>query len=184
MIAQPIHGELEEHIDQVMDFVRAGRPGSFPFFFIDPTGWTSFGMHAIKRLLKQDPGEVLINFMTGHIERFIETENSRQGFIDLFGDASFQQRLAGLKGQDREDAIVDTYCANVRKTGGFAYTCPAIVLRTESDRTHFHLIYATRTPRAITRVSRCSARSRSGPWGLWKRGAQPRSVASKRPVAA
>lgn len=65
--------ELAEAIDDIVAFIREGGPHSFPFIFIDPTGWTGFAMGEIEPLLKLDPGEVLINFMTGHINRFIES---------------------------------------------------------------------------------------------------------------
>jgi hypothetical protein len=45
--------------------------------------------------------------------------------------------------------LVAAYSDNVKKTGKFPYTCSAIVLHPEIDRTHFHLIYATRDPKGI-----------------------------------
>jgi three-Cys-motif partner protein len=143
--------ELEAAIDEILQFVNAGGRGSFPFIFIDPTGWSGFGMDRIGPLLKLNPGEVLINLMTGHIRRFIESpdEHTQDSFKALFGSADFQQTVAGLSGIHRDDALIEAYAANVRKTGGFNYVCSAIVLHPEKDRTHFHLIYATRDPKGV-----------------------------------
>lgn len=143
--------ELEAAIDEILQFVNAGGRCSFPFIFIDPTGWSGFGMDRIGPLLKLNPGEVLINLMTGHIRRFIESpdEQTQDSFKALFGSADFQRTVAGLSGIDRDDALIEAYAANVRKTGGFNYVCSAIVLHPEKARTHFHLIYATRNPKGV-----------------------------------
>jgi three-Cys-motif partner protein len=60
---------LEESVKEIVEFARAGGQKSFPFVFIDPTGWTGFEMATISSLLRLNPGEVIINFMTGHIRR-------------------------------------------------------------------------------------------------------------------
>ena len=145
------NSKLEDAIQDILAFVRRGGPRSFPFIFIDPTGWTGFAMRIIAPLLRLKPGEVLINFMTGHIRRFIESpqDETRESFEDLYGSGDFKAKLQGLSKQDREDASVKEYMANVKKTGGFEYACSAIVLQPEIDKTHFHLIYATRDPKGV-----------------------------------
>ncbi len=143
--------DVEGAIDDVVRFVRQGGRGSFPFVFVDPTGWSGFAMTAISPLLRLNPGEVLINFMTGHIRRFLDSPNeqTQESFESLFGSGDYKAKLAGLKGQDREDAAVEFYADNVKKTGGFQYACSAVVLHPEIDRTHFHLIYATRNVKGV-----------------------------------
>jgi three-Cys-motif partner protein len=140
------NSRLEDAIEDIVDFVRKGGSGTFPFIFIDPTGWTGFAMETIRPLLQLRPGEVLINFMTGHIQRFILSplEESHDSFRTLFGADSYRELLAGKEQQDREDAAVALYMRNLKKTGEFTHVCCAIVLHPEFDRTHFHLIYATR----------------------------------------
>ncbi|MEY2486755.1 MAG: hypothetical protein QOH39_2403 [Verrucomicrobiota bacterium] len=142
---------LEDSIPQIVDFVERGGSKSFPFIFIDPTGWSGFAMETIAPLLRLDPGEVLINFMTGHIRRFLDSpqEETQESFQRLFGSGEFREKVQGLEQQDREDAAVDEYAASVKRVGGFTSTCSAIVLHPERDRTHFNLIYATRNPKGI-----------------------------------
>ena len=142
---------LEESIPEIVDFVRRGGAKAFPFVFIDPTGWTGFEMETIAPLLRLNPGEVLINFMTGHIRRFLDSpqEETQESFRRLFGSGAFRAKVQGLARQDREDAAVEEYARNVKQVGGFAHSCTAIVLHPELDRTHFNLIYATRNPKGI-----------------------------------
>ena len=50
------NSELENAIGPIVRFVRAGGRGAFPFIFVDPTGWTGFGMKTIAPLLRLEPG--------------------------------------------------------------------------------------------------------------------------------
>ncbi len=145
------HAALEDSIGDILAFVGSRQNDAFPFNFIDPTGWTGFAMRTIAPLLRLRPGEVLIKFMTGQILRFAEHSDPaiRQSFDDLFGSGGFRDGIVGLTGQERVDELVRSYCDAVRAVGGYDYVCPAIVLHPESDRTHFHLLYATRHARGV-----------------------------------
>jgi len=142
---------LEESVTNIVNFVSEAGRGSFPFVFIDPTGWSGFEMETIAPLLKLDPGEVLINFMTGHIRRFIESpqELTQDSFKRLFGSQSFREKIQGLAQQEREDAVVREYTINAKTVGSFKFGCSAIVLHPEINRTHFNLIYLTRNPKGV-----------------------------------
>lgn len=144
-------GELEGLIDGIVTFVKSAKTKTFPFIFIDPTGWTGFDLQTIQPLLQLKPGEVLVNFMTEHIRRFIDSplEATRESFERLFGDASFRERLAGLSPHERDEACVTQYMQAVQTRGGFQFASCAVVLHPEKDRSHFHLIYLTRSRRGI-----------------------------------
>lgn len=143
-----LNSSFETSIPAILEFTRSDSQ-TFPFIFIDPTGWTGFAMKTISPLLKLDPGEVLINFMTGHIRRFLKEERSEQSFVDLFGSARFKERVATLEGRELEDEAVSEYMDGLRREGKYRFVLPAIVLHPELNRTHFHLIYATRHPKGV-----------------------------------
>ena len=142
---------LENSVPDIVRFVEKGGPASFPFIFIDPTGWSGFALATIRPLLRLDPGEVLINFMTEHIRRFLDSpdEDTQESLRQLFGSDEFRERVQGLKQHDRDDAAVEEYSRRVKEVGGFRHVCSAIVLKPDQDRTHFHLIYATRNQKGI-----------------------------------
>ena len=145
------NASLEESVDQIVEFAQRNGSQSFPFVFIDPTGWTGFSLDVIQPLLALEPGEVLINFMTGHVRRFIDSPDSetQQSFEHLFGSQDFRDNINGLERNDRDDAAVFQYMRNVKAAGGFGYASPAVVLHPEINRSHFHLIYLTRNPKGI-----------------------------------
>ncbi|MDP1825530.1 MAG: three-Cys-motif partner protein TcmP [Archangium sp.] len=151
---QTRNSPLEDCIADIVSFVRAGGHKNFPFIFIDPTGWTGFGLNAIEPMLKLKPAEVLINFMTQHVRRLVEhpEEGQRGTFEALYGAERANRVLARIKGKvemDREDILVEEYMAAVAETGGFDHTSAAIVLNPKMDRTHFHLVYGTRNLKGL-----------------------------------
>lgn len=147
--AQSFHGEFENHIAEAVKFGTTG-PDPFAFVFIDPTGWTGFGLREIAPLLRVKPSEVLINFMLKDIARFIDDEGStaEASFDALLGEdaSAYRVRWQNLEGLDREDEIVRTYCERVRAIGGFRYCVSTVIVNPTIDRTHYHLVYATRSP--------------------------------------
>jgi three-Cys-motif partner protein len=147
----PLNIAFEDAIPELLRRVREAGRGFFPFIFIDPTGWKGFAIKTITPLLELTPSEVLINFMTGFIIRF--AEDSRIGidasFQELFGDSSFREQLKELDGHAREDALVLEYARRIRRVGHFGHTPVAVVPHPTKDRTHFHLVYATRSIRGV-----------------------------------
>ena len=146
------NAKLENAVPAIMDFVNRGGPNSFPFFLIDPTGWTGFELDVIEPLLKQRPGEVLVNLMTSFIRRFIKSPDpeTRRSFDRTFGRyGPAVEEIRNLSEEDLDDAIVGAYSKLVRETGGYSYVCNAIVLHPDIDSTHFRLIYGTRSPKGI-----------------------------------
>lgn len=143
------NSSFEDAIPEILSFLRAD-PGTFAFTLIDPTGWTGFALDRIRPLLTTVPGEVLVNFMTSHITRYIDVPAVRTQLIDMFGSAIPLAKIGALRGLDRTDACVEEYCEALKATGSFAFVCPAMVLQPTRDRPHFHLIYATRKPQGLT----------------------------------
>jgi three-Cys-motif partner protein len=146
-----INRSFEEAVPELVTEIQSRSRDHFPFILIDPTGWKGFSMDVIAPLIQIKPCEVLVNFMTGHILRFIEDERVglKASFLKVFGDDSFEARIEGLEGRTREDAIVSAYADRLSKVGQFPYVSTALVLQPTRDRTHFHLVYATRSLKGV-----------------------------------
>lgn len=143
------NGTLESSITEVCSFIREARTQTFPFVFIDPKGWSGFSLEVIQPLLNLSPSEVLINFMTQHIIRFITNDESHDSFQRLFGHADFADDLKDLKSDDRADAAVFKYRDIVATAGKFGFAGVAGILNPVKDRGHFHLIYLSRHPKGL-----------------------------------
>lgn len=117
---------------------------SFSLVFIDPTGWTGFGLRQIQPILRHRPGEVLVNFMFDHINRFLDAPEPEMSFDDLFGGPGW--RSAIQESARREDAIVTLYRERMKTSGQFQFTTSTRIKKPLSERSYFYLVYGTRHP--------------------------------------
>lgn len=140
------HSKFEAALSQIQSFIQEPSGKKFAFILVDPKGWDGFSMSAMADLLRLPFVEVVVNFMTSFIKRFLESpsELTQIQLEALFGDGSFRRVIDGLSGLEREYAAVDAYARNLAKVGNFGFVCKALVLNPEIDKTHYHLIYATR----------------------------------------
>jgi three-Cys-motif partner protein len=145
-----VKSTFEAALDAARRFAGGGH-NPFTFVFIDHKGWTGFGLREITPLLREGNNEVLINFMTGHITRFIDSGDGRYeySFDELFGDPSCREQWRGLTGLDREDQIVKAYCQRVAQAGGYKHCVSNVILNPRVNRTHFHLVYGTRSDEGL-----------------------------------
>ena len=131
------------HVGDIVRFAKG--PKSFSFVFVDPKGWSLAEHKLLEPILQIEPGEVLINFMSSFVNRFVM--DGRSDFTSLLG-ADFA-KVADMQGDDREDEIVRRYCEAIRRVGKFKYVCALPVMNPQQDAFHFHLIYATRHPKGV-----------------------------------
>ena len=148
---KPVNAAFEDSIPDMLQFVRDGGQNSFPFIFIDPTGWNGVAIETITPLLEIKPGEVLVNFMTDFVRRFINSpqEQTQVSFSRLFGSEQAKSRVQDAPVDEREDVAVAEYCRGLELVGGFKFACSALVLHPLKDTTHYHLIYATRDAKGV-----------------------------------
>ncbi len=146
-----LNRDFEIAVPDLVKMIREEKSGFFPFILIDPTGWTGFSMDVIEPLIQIQPSEVLVNFMTSQIQRFIEAEQAglRKSFQKLYGDDSYEMGIEGLQGREREYAMVSAYAKRLSEVGKFPFLSTTVVLQPTRDRTHFHLIYATRNIKGL-----------------------------------
>lgn len=137
--------EFTQHIGEIVAFAKESK-NSFPFFFIDPTGWKEVAPNLLRPLLQTNPGEVLINFMTLWIKRFFDDPD--KPFHELFGHAEVE-RLRRLPAEEREDEIVNVYAARIREQGRYSFTCAMPIMMPDRDEIHYHLVFGTRSFRGL-----------------------------------
>ncbi len=137
------HGEFEALIPRIIEFV--GK--SFALVFVDPTGWTGFGLAQIRPLLILR-GEVIVNFMYNDINRHLEDPRPEviRTLDSTFGGHGWQREIEEriADGMNREDAVVETYRRRFKAAGNFPYATTTRVLNPLADRTYFYLVYGTR----------------------------------------
>jgi len=135
--------DFRTHTSEIVQFVA--NPQSFGFIFVDPTGWTPAEIGGLEPLLRIQPGEVLINFMSSFILRFLNDEKTNMD--EILG--SDYRQLRTLCHEEKEDEAVRRYCELIKKQGEFRYVCALPVMKPDQDAIHFYLIYGTRNEKGV-----------------------------------
>ena len=140
-----LNGEFEEMLPEIGRFIGRG----FSLIFIDPTGWTGFGLRKMETVLRHHPGEIIVNFMFDYINRFLEGDRAdlANSFSELFGGPGWEAAVANVN--HREEAIVEFYCERLAEIGRFQYVTFTRILKPILDQTYFYLIYATRSSKGL-----------------------------------
>lgn len=152
---QSINGEFHQHVDDVVKFIGP----AFSLTFIDPTGW-NIDLVALRPLL-EGRGEVLINFMYDFVNRQVDNPDPNiQAQLTLaFGGEGWkqeiQQRIAA--GVPRETAILDVFMLRLKAMGKYPHVTYTAILKPLSERTYFHLVYATRHWRGLEEFRKVEA---------------------------
>jgi three-Cys-motif partner protein len=142
---KPSKGEFEELIPDILRFIG----NSFSLVFIDPSGWTGFGLRKIKPIIQHRPGEVIVNFMFDYINRFLEDPRQEiaASFDDLFGGPGWEAALQATR--RREENIVELYRERMRTQGTFKHVTSTRILKPIADRAYYYLVYGTRHVRGL-----------------------------------
>jgi len=143
-----LNSEFENAIPEVLRLIGS----SFALVFIDPTGWTGFGLRQISPILRHRPGEVLVNFMFDHINRFLDTSSPEMSFDDLFGGPGWRDVIEASP--RREDAIVGLYSDRMKAIGRFDFVTSTRIKKPLSERSYFYLVYGTRHPKGLLEFRR------------------------------
>jgi three-Cys-motif partner protein len=159
------HGEFVDAVQEIRSFI--GR--SFPLIFIDPTGWTGYPFTRIAALFAPAKCEVLINFMYGHVSRFLShpDENVIASMDPILGGPGWRRRLDPT--MDAGLAVEKLFRETLKEIGKFAYVVSTKIDKSTQERPHFFLAYATKDPAGLKafrkieyKALREHARARSG----------------------
>jgi three-Cys-motif partner protein len=140
---EPLQGDFTAMTQAILDFINERR-NPFTFFFIDPTGWAPLALDQLAPLLHRSSSEVLINFMTSHIRRSLQSA----GIAANVGP-DYMRKVFGATRLDRDDAPALSFADELRERGFYRYTCTSVVLHPTDKRTHYHLIYGTRNIKGV-----------------------------------
>lgn len=120
-------------------------------WFIDPFGFGGVPMSLLARISKQPASEVILNFMSTDVNRFLFASNRRpdECYEALFGlDArQFLSENRTLR------EVVDFYLCCLKRFTSFRYTLDFAVGNKQSKgQSWYHLIFATSSERGIEKM--------------------------------
>lgn len=112
------------------------------FAFIDPFGYTGLPMDLIKSLFGNSQSEVLVNFMVGFVQRFIEREGQEAAIESLFGLPADQVMAGKLSDAKRVEHLRDVYMAQLKEVGGFEYV-RSFAMTNHTGNVSYYLVHGT-----------------------------------------
>jgi three-Cys-motif partner protein len=133
-------GEFVDAVDQIRGVIGSG----FPLIFIDPTGWTEYPFTKIAPLFEYLKCEVLINFMYGHISRFLTHPDDKiiASLDPILGGSGWQERLD--PSMKRGPAVEKLFRETLKDAGKFGYVVSTRIDKSTQERPHFFLAYGTK----------------------------------------
>jgi three-Cys-motif partner protein len=133
-------GEFVDAVDEIRGFIG----NAFPLIFIDPTGWTEYPFTKIAPLFAFSKCEVLINFMYGHISRFLTHPDAKiiASLDPILGGPGWQERLDPT--MKNGPAVEKLFRETLRAAGRFGYVVSTRIDKSTQERPHFFLAYGTK----------------------------------------
>lgn len=127
--------------------IRAASNNTFRLLFVDPTGFTGFPPNAIE-LFKGRPTEVIINFMSSFIGRFVAQPREEQlkwltGLVGPNRAREFVDRKVGI------DDLLYAYMEMVKDTLGYEFAAASPIHYPDTDGINFYLVYGTNHPKGM-----------------------------------
>ncbi|KQQ65406.1 three-Cys-motif partner protein TcmP [Microbacterium sp. Leaf320] len=112
------------------------------FAFIDPFGYTGLPMDLIKSLFGNSQSEVLVNFMVGSVQRFIERDGQEAAIESLFGLPASDVMAGKLTDAKRVEHLRDVYMRQLRDVGGFEYV-RSFAMTNFTGNVSYYLVHGT-----------------------------------------
>lgn len=133
-------GNFEDAVPQI----TAAIGNAFPLIFIDPTGWTGYPFQKIRSIFGSSKCEVLLNFMYGHISRFVTSQDEATitSLDPILGGPGWWDRLD--KSMPPGPAAEKLFRETLRHEGNFSYVVSTKIDKSTVDRPHFFLAYGTK----------------------------------------
>ncbi|ANL74251.1 methyltransferase domain-containing protein (plasmid) [Rhizobium phaseoli] len=133
--------------ENAVGHIQKTMANSFALTFIDPTGWKGYEFDKVKPIFEHAPGEVLLNFMFDFVNRFTASSDptTLASFDGILG-ANWKERLD--QSLPREDALMALFTDQFWNAGKFQHVVSTPIEKL-SDRTHFYIVYGTRSPEGL-----------------------------------
>jgi three-Cys-motif partner protein len=112
------------------------------FAFVDPFGYSGLPMDLIAELLAYPRTEVFVNFMVGHVQRFIERDGQEDAMRGLFG-IDVREILADFDGEDRVEHLRQVYGKQLQQRAGFDYV-QSFAMKNKTGNIGYYLFHGTR----------------------------------------
>ena len=144
-----INAKFDQTAAQMLTQLREQKKNMAPTFaFIDPFGYSGLPMDLLADLLAYPRSELFVNFMVGHVQRFIQRDGQERAMSSLFG-TDLHHVLSGYDGQaDRVQHLHDVYVRQLTERVGFKYV-RSFGMINSTGNIGYYLFHGTRHPKGV-----------------------------------
>ncbi len=128
----------------IIEYLRDQKKRLAPTFaFVDPFGYSGLPMDLLAELLDYPHTEVFVNFMVGHVQRFIERDGQENAMRGLFG-IDVREVLDGYDGQgDRVEHLRAVYERQLQQLAKFDYV-QSFAMINSTGNIGYYLLHGTK----------------------------------------
>lgn len=127
----------------IIDYLREQKGNLAPTFaFVDPFGYSGLPMDLLADLLAYPKTEIFVNFMVGHVQRFIERDGQENAMKRLFG-IDVRDVLAMQQDDDRVEHLRAVYENQLRTVAKFDFV-QSFAMRNRTGNIGYYLFHGTR----------------------------------------
>lgn len=113
------------------------------FAFLDPFGFSGLPMEIISRFMSYKYCEVLITFMTGFVNRFVNVDDTREAIFDeLFATPEWRKVREYDSPEKRRNFIIDLYRKQLRLVGNARFV-RSFEMVGKHNQVIYDLVFAT-----------------------------------------
>lgn len=141
---QIAHSKFDQTASEMISVLREQKKRLAPTFaFIDPFGYSGMPMELIAELLAYPQTEVFVNFMVGHVQRFISRDGQEAAMRSLFG-MDVRDVLDGYSADaDRVEHLGEVYKNQLHNVANFDYV-QSFAMKNKTGNTSYRLLHGTR----------------------------------------
>lgn len=138
-----INAPFDQHANSMLQQLQEQKKRLAPTFaFVDPFGYSGLPMDVLADLLAYPKTEVFVNFMVGHVQRFIERDGQENAMRNLFG-IDVRDILADFQGDDRVEHLRRVYARQLKERAGFDYV-QSFAMKNRTGNVGYYLFHGTR----------------------------------------
>lgn len=139
-----INAEFEPTMKEILDDLEAKGAKLAPTFaFLDPFGFSGLPMEIISRFMSYRYCEVLITFMSGFVNRFVNTDDAREVIFDeLFATSEWRKVRELDSPEKRRKFIIDLYRRQLKSVGNARFV-RSFEMIGKHNQVIYDLVFAT-----------------------------------------
>lgn len=138
------HATFDQTASDLIAYMREQKTKLAPTFaFVDPFGYSGLPMELLADLLNYPKTEVFVNFMVGHVQRFIERDGQENAMRGLFG-MDVRDILADYEdGNSRVEHLKQVYERQLQERAKFDHV-QSFAMKNSTGNIGYYLFHGTR----------------------------------------